>query len=146
MVDIEEFKEGIQHLLNPEPDEDGFMPQEYPNEHLHEYPGLDFEYMANYDWEGSSVHKYTRICPEDEERLHILTRNQDVPFRLFISSLHLFADSIIEYHEATAKKGDIRFYPPILLTFWSGFESFVRYSSELLIITVPSLPIEVVRH
>ena len=146
MIDIEEFKEGIHYLFNPEPDEDGLTLREYPNERLRENPGLVFEYMENYDWEGSSINKYTRICAEDEEHIHTLTRNQDVPYRLFISALHLFADSIIEYHSMEDKKGDIRFYPPIVLTFWSGFESFVRYSSDLLLITVPGLPDEVVKH
>ncbi|MCH7535747.1 MAG: hypothetical protein IH948_08410, partial [Bacteroidetes bacterium] len=145
MMDIEEFKEGIKYLFNPEPDEDGLMLREYPNERLRKNPGLVFEYMENYDWEGSSLNQYTRICAEDEEQIHTLTRNQDVPYRLFISALRLFADSIIEYHSEEDKKGDIRFYTPIVLTFWSGFESFVRYSSNLLIITVPGLPDKVVK-
>jgi hypothetical protein len=34
----------------------------------------------------------------------------------------------------------LRFYPPIILTFWSGFEAFVRRSSELMIYTSKDLP------
>jgi hypothetical protein len=31
MMDIEEFKEELSILLNPEPDEDGMVPLEYPH-------------------------------------------------------------------------------------------------------------------
>jgi hypothetical protein len=31
-------------------------------------------------------------------------------------------------------------YPPIILTFWSAFETFVRYTSELMLITVRGVP------
>ena len=56
------------------------------------------------------------------------------------SALQLLADSIVAYAEPTKREGQIRYYPAIVLTFWSGFESFVRYSSELLLVTVPSVP------
>lgn len=145
-MDIEEFKEGIQYLFHPEPDDDGTMLREFPNRRLRETLGFNFKYMETSEWEGSSVHKHTRLCPEDEERIHVLTRNRDVPERLFLTSLRLFADSVIEYHNVEDRKGDIRYYPPIVLTFWSGFETFVRYSSELLIITAFDLSDEVVRY
>lgn len=98
--------------------------------------------MESFDWEGSSVHKYTRLCPPEEERIHVLTRNKDVPDSLFGTALRLFADSIIEYHGKAEKEGELRFYPPIVLTFWAGFETFVRHSSELLIVTAKTLPVE----
>ena len=140
---LQTFVNKIDWLFHPEPDEDGIPPREFPNERLMKHYGLDFSYMKSSDWEGSSIHKYTRICPVNEGRVHVLTRNQDVPHRLFGTALRLFADSIIEYYEKKGKSGELRFYPPVVLTFWAGFETFVRYSSELLIATAQELPDEV---
>jgi hypothetical protein len=145
-MDLESFREEIGYLFHPEPDEDGLPPREYPNSRLREQLGLDFTYMESFDWEGCSTHKYTRLCPEGEQRLKALTRNKDVPERLLETPLHLMADSIIEYHTVKKKEGNIHYYPPVVLTFWAGFEAFVRYSSELLVVTVPSLPTEVVHY
>lgn len=86
------------------------------------------------------MHPYTRRCGLDEERLHTLTRNLDVPFRLFLAGIRLFADSIIVYDAYTERTGPLRFYPPVIMTFWSGFETFIRYQSELLLITVKGIP------
>ena len=142
-MDIEEFEVEINYFFHPEPDEDGLVPREYPNERLQKIHKLDFKYMQDFIYEGSSMHKYTRLCPADEESLHVLTRNSDVPMRLFLAGLHLFKDSVIAYHDTKGKKGDIRFYPSIVLTFWSAFETFLRYSSELLLVTVPNVPSEI---
>lgn len=133
----------IHWLFNPEPDEDGVAPREFPNKRIREHYKLDMSYMESFDWEGSSVHKYTRLCPSEEESIHVLTRNQDVPDRLFGTALRLYADSIIEYHDKKEKEGELRFFPSVILTFWAGFETFVRYSSELLIATADSIPVEV---
>ena len=145
-MDLESFKEDIESLFRPEPDEGGIPPREFPNPRLRDKLRLNFDYMENFDWEGSSIHKYTRLCPQNEEQLHALTRNKDVPDRLFETALRLMADSIIEYHPARTREGDIHYYPPIILTFWAGFEAFVRYSSQLLIVTVQNLPDVVVHY
>lgn len=140
---LQDFMDEIHWLFHPEPDEDGILQREYPNRRIKEHYRLDMSYMESIDWEGSSVHKYTRLCPSGEERIHVLTRNQDVPDRLFGTALRLYADSIIEYHDKKESEGELRFYPPIVLTFWAGFETFVRHSSELLIATAKNLPVEV---
>ena len=49
--------------------------------------------MDTFDWEGNSMHKHTRLNQKNEKRLHVLTRNRDVSERLFITTLHLMADS-----------------------------------------------------
>lgn len=100
---LQAFMSEIHYLFHPEPDEDGDILHEYPSKRLKEHYKLDFTYMDSFDWEGSSMHRYTRLCPSDEHRVHTLSKNQDVPDRLFGTALHLFADSIIEYHE---KSGD----------------------------------------
>lgn len=139
----ENFLDEISFLFSPEPDEDGMLPYEIPNKILVEKYGLDFSYMHKLEREGFSTHKYTLYCPSDDDRVHLLTKNQDVPERLFNISLRLFADSIIEYREKHDGQGELRYYPPIVLTFWAGFETFIRYSSELLIATAKDLPIEI---
>lgn len=64
----------------------------------------------------------------------------DVPDRLFEAGLKLFADSIIAYHDKKERKGNIRYYPSAIMTFWGGFETYVRYSSELMLTTVKDIP------
>jgi hypothetical protein len=77
-----------------------------------------------------------------------VTRSMDVGRRLFYSALRVFGDSILTYatnghrrspHERS-NPSQLRFYPPVILTFWSGFEAFVRHSSELMIHTSQDLP------
>ena len=88
------------------------------------------------DWEGSTMHPHTRICGPDASQLHSLSRNMNVSNNLFGTALKLFADSIIAYHDLQERIGGIKYYPPVIMTFWSGLETYVRYSSELLLITV----------
>lgn len=141
MMDANNFAEDWQALIRPEPDEDGQLPHEYPLPRLTSVYGLDFSYFGDDpSLEGSSTHSYTRLCPSNEERVHALTRNQDVPERLFESALLLFADSLVIRANETNRVGGLRFYPPIILTFWSGFETFVRRASELMIATVTGIP------
>lgn len=87
-----------------------------------------------------SIHPHSRICRGGEEPIHVLTRNADVPHELIFSALQLFGDSIIAYHGSKEREGQIRFYPSVLLTAWSGFETFVRYTSELMLLTVREVP------
>ncbi len=140
-MDVPSFIEDWNALVRPEPDEDGLLPREYPISRLTSVHGLDFTYLkAEETWEGSSVHRYTRLCPKSKESVHVLTRNQDVPESLLESALRLFADSIVLRTNESARVGELRYYPPVILTFWSGFETFVRRVSELLIATVKGVP------
>lgn len=140
-MDLPSFIEDWQSLVHPEPDEDGQLLHEYPVPRLTSVYGLDFGYFnTDFTWEGSSVHRYTRYCPKSQEIVHVLTRNQDVPERLFESALRLFADSIALRTKEEKRIGELRYYPPVILTFWSVFETFVRRSSELMIATVKDLP------
>jgi hypothetical protein len=98
--------------------------------------------MEDFLWEGATWHPNTRSWPEGEPGGDELTRSMDVPGRLFLSALRVFADSIVTYSKAKdeEKPTGLRFYPPVILTFWSGFEAFVRHSSELMIHTGKDLP------
>lgn len=141
----EELEEAVNSILHPEPDEDGLPLRELPVSRLRDLHRLDFSYMKAFAWEGSTTHPDTHVCPADAEDVHTITSNQDVPASLFYSALLLLGESIIEYYEPRQHLPQLRFYPPIILTAWSGFEAFVRLKSELLIATVPSVPLEI-RH
>jgi hypothetical protein len=140
-MDAASFAEDWDALLRPEPDEDGLLPHEYPAPRLASLHQLRFDYFEkDGTWEGSSVHHFTRHCPSNQVRVHALTRNQDVPERLFESALRLFADSLVLRTGEKKREGDLRYFPPAILTFWAGFETYVRRASELLIATTRGLP------
>jgi hypothetical protein len=129
----------IDGIFNPEPDEDR-EPREFPHKRLIDKYGFDFKFMETFAWEGATMHPNTRTWPEGEPGGDDLTRSMDVPGRLFLSGLRVFADSILVYSTSKDKPSELRFYPPVVLTFWSAFEAFVRHSSELMIHTSKDLP------
>lgn len=144
-MDAEELRAAVDDVLDRQLDPD-MEPREIPHARLERHHRLDLSYLATPAWEGSTVHPHTRLCSSQDRHLHTLTRNSDVSRRLFEAGLRLLGDSIVAYHARKERKGQLRFYPPIILTFWSGFETFVRYASELLLITVPTVPDPVAVH
>ncbi len=136
----------IDAILHPEPDEDGALNLEYPCRRLREEYSLDFSYMNTSFYEGCSMHKYSRLSPPDAINVHTITSNHDVPTSLFYSALSILGDSIIKYYEPPEYPPQLHFYPPVILTAWSGFESFVRYKSELLVATVPTISLDIRRY
>jgi hypothetical protein len=134
----------IESIFNPEPDEDGHY-REWPQKRLKDHHGLDFTYMEDWLWEGATSHPNTRLWPEKEPGGDELTRSMDVGRRLFYAALRVFGDSILTYATEDEKRNpsELRYYPPVVLTFWSGFEGFVRHSSELMIHTSKDLPVAV---
>ena len=127
---LEEIREPIELLFNPEPNEGGIVRRAFACPLLEKTHGLDLSYLKTIDWEGSSVHPHTRLRGGREDALDLLTRNSDMPHRLMLSALQFLADSILAYHDKEEREGEIRYYPAIVLTFWSGFECFVSLSSE----------------
>ncbi len=138
-MDLEELRGEIKLIEDPEPDPER-SGRDIPHSQLTDLYRLDTTYLETFAWEGSTVHPHTRLCSSDAERVHTLTRNSDVPMRLFESALRLFGDSIIAYHGRADRKGGLRYYPPIIVTFWSGFETFIRHSSELMLATTREVP------
>jgi hypothetical protein len=136
----QEMNEQIEILFNPQVDEGGIVRRAFACPRLENTHKLDLSYLKTMDWEGSSIHAHTRLCGAHEPSIHLLTRNSDMPERLMLSALQLLADSILAYVEKDEREGEIRYYPAIVLTFWSGFECFVRHSSEMLLLTVPDIP------
>ncbi len=136
----EELSGRIYSLFNAEVDEDGNVPREFPHSRIVKHHKLDISYMTSFAPEGTTTNPYTRRCSKDDVELHAIDRNMDTPTRLFLAALKLFGVSVLEYDGVKERRGDLLFYPPVILTFWSGFEAFVRYTSELLVITVPGIP------
>lgn len=142
-MDIEDLRSELLGLFNPEPDDYGGPPRgDIPHPRLEKEHGLDLTYLETFTfkWEGASHHPRTRLCQPDESRIRPLIHNLDVPSRLFEAGLRLFGDSVLAYHELKKRTGQLRYYPPVILTFWSGFETFVRHTSELMIVTALNVP------
>ncbi|HBA38312.1 MAG TPA: hypothetical protein DCZ05_00805 [Deltaproteobacteria bacterium] len=140
-MDIEDLRADLEALFNPEAEDYGERPTgDIPHPRLEKEHGLDLSYLETFNWEGSSIHPHTRLCPPDEPRIRPLIHNLDVPSRLLEAGLRLFGDSILAYHELKKRTGELRYYPPAILTFWGGFETFVRHTSELMLITVQNVP------
>lgn len=138
----------VDRVFNPQNDdciEDGTPPvEELPNDRLTKEYGFSFPFLCTDDgWEHQSFHPFNRTCSPENDGPHALMRNILVPFQLFLSALKLYADSIIAYNGCSVRHGELRYYPSIVLTFWAAFESFVRYKSELMLITAKDIPSEV---
>jgi hypothetical protein len=142
-MSLEELREQFDAYFNPDPDEFERSTGDYPHDRITQVHGLDQSYLESLDWDGSSGHWNTRHCAEQADWLLPLTRNLDVPLRLLETAMRLFADSILVYHDRTDRKGELHYYPPVILTFWSGFETFVRLSGEIMLNTVKGVPPEV---
>ncbi len=113
-MDKEELQAELDIIFNPEPDEDGLFPPEYLPERITKFHKLDISYMDRLDYEGSTIHPYTRIYKPDEHRLISLSRNHDVSQRLFVPAIQLFGDSIIAYHDKKERKGTVTFIMTII--------------------------------
>jgi len=140
--ELEALREEFEYLFNPDPGDFERSTGDYPHERLERQHGLDLSYLKTLSWEGSTIHPNSRIG-RTEDWLLALTRNNDVPARLFEAGLRLFADSILTYAQKNERTGQLRYYPPVLLIFWSAFETFVRFSSEMMLNTVKDVPREV---
>jgi hypothetical protein len=82
----------IDSLFNPEVDEDS-SPREFPHTRLVTNHGFNFDFMEGFfDWEGSTSHPNTRICPSEEKGVGVLIKNSDVPLRLFEAALRVYGD------------------------------------------------------
>lgn len=143
--DHDELVARVQYIFNPGPDENGFM-REWPDSRLEQHHGLTFDYMKTHQWEGSTMHPNTRHFSDEHPEVFTLTRNSDVYTSLFDASLRLYGDSLVEYHRAKTHTSALRYYPPIILTFWSAFESFVRYTSEFMLLTSKGIPEDIANY
>jgi len=144
-MDLVDVQMELKGIFNSGTDDYDRPTRDYPHPKLEKDYGLDLAYLQVNKWEGSVLHPHTRTCSYDEPRIIPLIKNLDLPKRLFLAALQLFGDSILAYHEMEERTGELRYYPSVILTFWAGFESFVRHTSELMLVTVPNVPEDIVR-
>ena len=144
-IDHDALVGSLDSLFNPEPDEGEYL-REWPHGRLEKHHGLTFDYMNDYRWEGSTTHPNTRLCSGDEAEIVQIIRNMNVSTQLFDAALRLFGDSLIAYHHSRENPTPLRFYPPVVLTFWSAFESFIRYTpSELMLLMSKGIADDIAR-
>lgn len=131
----------IHSIFNPEPVIGNEGEEWYETPPL-ERLGIEFKLDTSYwrPFEYGSLSPLMRQATTHNDELAAIAKAQQVPRELFMGTLRLFADSIIEYDEKRPRIGPYRFYPAILMSGWASFESFVRIYSELLVKTVPTLP------
>jgi hypothetical protein len=127
--DHDELGAAIYSIFNPEPDVGS------EGEEWHETPPLerlstDFKLDPSY-WrphEYGSISALVRRARAHTPDLAAIVKAQQVPRELFMGTLRLFADSLLEYGGKKVRTGPYRFYPAMLMSGW------------LLVKTVPTLP------
>ena len=141
-MDLADLKHEINSVLRPERDEESSLCWDMPHSRLSSIHGLDTSYFRGpFDLDGDQAFK--RLVDDNADPLHDTLQSITVPASLFTAALQLFGDSVIEYHDRTRRWDVYRFYPPILMTVWSAFESWVRISSKILVALVPTLPSDI---
>jgi hypothetical protein len=133
------LRDEVWSIFHPDPEDESFG-REISHPRLVKYHKLDTTYLDATEVEGSPDHRHTRHSSNSDVEVHNLERNNYVSLALFQSGLRLLGDSIVEYDKAEPRSGNLRYYPAIILTFWSGFEAFVRYYSELMLLTTRGIP------
>ena len=139
--DAEELQEEIHAIFHPEPVVGSEGEEWYetpPLSRLRSKYSLDTSYWREFEY-GSSSPLMRRAITQDDE-LAAIVKAQQVPRELFMGTLRLFGDSVLEYHGKSSRSGPYRFYPGILVSAWASFEAFVRIYSELLVKTARELP------
>lgn len=138
-LDQDELQDRLIQIFEPEPDEDGLVDRAPPHPRLTDFHHLDVSYWEPYEF--GSMSPYSRLVEDPTDPINKTTQSLSAPFDLFLAGLRLFGDSILAYCEVkSSRRGPLRFYPPILMTFWAGFEAFVRLYAEILFHMVPNVP------
>jgi hypothetical protein len=138
-MDIEELRCEIESIISPERDPEGGLGLLRPHKRLSSVHKLDTSYYSGPIFVRADK-AFERLLENESDPLHETLQSYTVPFSLLTASLRLFGDSIIAYHERKERWDLYRFYPPILMTAWAAFESWVRINSEILTAVVPTLP------
>jgi hypothetical protein len=140
-MDQKELREHLWPILYPEADED--FVHTLPHKRLATAHSLDCSYWSPREFSSSSI--WNRVIRDEADPLHDSIQSLTVPGSLSLAAIRLFGESLIAYadqnDEAVRDGWNVfRFYPSVLLTFWSAFEAFVRLQSEFLLAMSSSLP------
>lgn len=145
-MDSDDLRIHIGELFDPTSDDRGDRGTgEMPHPRLEGKHRLDLTYLKLNVFEGAAVRSSLRVCRAEEPKIAPLIKNWTVPTSMFEAGLRLFGDSILAYHNSKERAGEIRYYPSVLLTFWAGFETFVRQACEVMLLTVSHVPEPVVQ-
>src|SRR5437762_8011791 len=142
-MDRAELKDELQAIFEPEPDEDGCYPETPPHGRLADVHQLDLSYrhdLIRFGPEFGSMSEHSRVVRDPADPINPIIQSLSAPSDLFWAGLRLFGDSLLAYCDKKDRWDSFRYYPPILITFWAGFEAFVRLYSELLTHMIPSVP------
>ncbi len=135
----EELETGLAGIFEPDMDEDGVAVAFPPHSRLRDHHGLDTSYWKRYEF--GSTSPFSRLVRDANDPINNATQSLSAPTELFLAGLRLFGDSLIAYSTAEKKRtGPLQYYPAILMTFWAGFEAFVRLYSEILVQVNPPIP------
>jgi len=137
----------LSELDIPATDDDGLPIYIPPDDRLRNYHGLDTSYYRmDFMKEGLSTHPDSRICSPGDIKMQAVLKNIDVPYRLFRSAIELFSSSIEAYFDQDERPQNLKCYPASILTFWSGFETLVRFMIEKLVSTTRDIPIPITEY
>jgi len=135
----ENLKEEIWAIIHPDPEDIENLNSMPPHKRLNEHFGLDTSYFQP-SWSIKGDRKYDVLIEAQEDPLNKVIESISVPTTLIDASLNLFAESMINYCFNDKKWGVYRYFPSILMTMWSAFESLVRINSELFIHVTVDIP------
>ncbi len=96
---VDDLKDEVQLILNPEPDEDGLV-RFSPHPRLSSVYGLASYYRGLWqvgwlDRDGA----FQRVLENPADPLHETLQSITVPGSLLHAALKLFGDSLVEYHD-----------------------------------------------
>lgn len=139
----EELRDRLWPILYPEPDDDSGLGGSVPHARLLKVHGLDCSYWSPYESSSGSI--WNRVINRRDDPLHDSVQSLTVPGSLSVAAIRLFGESLIAYADQDDESvrngwGVFRYYPSVLITFWSAFEAFVRLQSEYLLAMKSSLP------
>lgn len=138
-MNTDEFRQAVDVILHPESDGDSYFHQEFPHSCLTKKHGLDTSYFKG-TMSAQGDRAFERLLEDENDPLHDTFQSITVPYSLTTAALELFGDSLVAYRGAKRKHGVYRYYPSILMTIWSAFESWVRIYSEILVKVAENVP------
>ena len=143
ILEPEEMEERLQPILYPESDPGDSWMSSPPHKRLERQHGLDCSYWSPYEFSSGSI--YSRLLRDEDDPIFNPVECITVPTTLCLSALRLLGRAMVDYSDQSDDdvrrgRGPLRYFPSILMTYWAGFEAFLRLECELLLAMVEGLP------